>query len=86
MTLKAVEALRAKFAELAGPNPPAGNLHQQLARLKRPSIEVTVSELAPGQDASALAAFRQGVRAGAGPEYSGFTSMSYIAQFVEIHI
>ncbi|ANP86999.1 xanthine dehydrogenase family protein molybdopterin-binding subunit [Rhizobium leguminosarum] len=86
VTAKAVTALRARFDELAGPNPPAGNLHEQLARLKRPQIEVVVSELAPGQDASALEAFRTGGRAGAGPEYPGFTSMSYIAQFVEIHI
>ncbi|MBY5789750.1 molybdopterin-dependent oxidoreductase [Rhizobium leguminosarum bv. viciae] len=86
VTAKAVRALRARFDELAGPNPPAGNLHEQLARLKRPQIEVVVSELAPGQDASALEAFRTGGRAGAGPEYPGFTSMSYIAQFVEIHI
>ncbi|MBB2973226.1 molybdopterin cofactor-binding domain-containing protein [Mesorhizobium sp. RMAD-H1] len=83
---KAVEALRARFGELAGANPPAGNLHQQLARLKRPYIEVKVSELAPGQDAAAIEAYRTGGRAGAGPEYPGFTSMSYIAQFVEIHI
>lgn len=86
VTAKAVRALRARFDELAGPNPPAGNLHEQLARLKRTQIEVVVSELAPGQDASALEAFRTGGRAGAGPEYPGFTSMSYIAQFVEIHI
>lgn len=83
---KAVGALRARFEELAGANPPAGNLHQQLARLKRPYIEVKVSQLAPGQDASAIEAFRAGGRAGAGPEYPGFTSMSYIAQFVEVHI
>lgn len=86
VTAKAVRALRARFDELAGPNPPAGNLHEQLARLKRLQIEVVVSELAPGQDASALEAFRTGGRAGAGPEYPGFTSMSYIAQFVEVHI
>ncbi|MBB3236786.1 xanthine dehydrogenase family protein molybdopterin-binding subunit [Phyllobacterium endophyticum] len=86
VALKAVHALRAKFEELAGSNPPAGNLHEQLARLKRPYIEVTATELAPGQDPSALKAFRSGGRAGAGPDYPGFTSMSYIAQFVEIHI
>ncbi|MEW5423428.1 xanthine dehydrogenase family protein molybdopterin-binding subunit [Amorphus sp. 3PC139-8] len=86
-TLKVVEALKARFEELAGPNPPAGNLHEQLARLKRPYIEVTASQLAPGQDASALEGFRAGSwAAGAGSEYPGFTSMSYIAQFVEIHI
>lgn len=85
-TLKAVEAMQARFDELAGPNPPAGNLHQKLARLKRPYIEVTASELAPGQDASALEEFRNRGRAGAGSEYDGFTSMAYIAQFVEITI
>lgn len=87
VTAKAAKALRARFEELAGANPPAGNLHEQLARLKRPYIEVTVSELAPGQDASAIQGFRTAGRAaGAGAEYPGFTSMSYIAQFVEIHI
>ncbi|MDZ5699469.1 xanthine dehydrogenase family protein molybdopterin-binding subunit [Chelativorans sp. M5D2P16] len=87
-TIKAAEALRARFEELlAGSPPPPGNLHQQLARLKRPYIEVTASQLAPGQDASALEGFRAGSwAAGAGSEYPGFTSMSYIAQFVEIHI
>lgn len=83
---KAVRALRARVEELVGSMAPAGNLHTQLARLKRPYIEVSVSELAPGQDASALDGFRHGARSGAGPEYPGFTSMSYIAQFVEIHI
>lgn len=83
---KAVQAVRARFEELAGSTRPAGNLHEKLARLKRPYIEVRVSELAPGQDASALEGFRNGARSGAGPEYPGFTSMSYIAQFVEIHI
>jgi len=86
-TVKAVDVLRARFEELAGPNPPAGNMHEQLARLKRPYIEVTASQLAPGQDASALDGFRNGSwAAGAGSEYPGFTSMSYIAQFVEVHI
>ncbi|MBY3616738.1 xanthine dehydrogenase family protein molybdopterin-binding subunit [Rhizobium bangladeshense] len=85
--LKAVDTLRARFAELAGDNPPAGNLHEQLARLKRSYIEVNVGEVAPGQDASAIEAYRTGGRgSGAGPDYPGFTSMSYIAQFVEIHI
>jgi xanthine dehydrogenase YagR molybdenum-binding subunit len=85
-TIQAVAALRTCFEDLAGDNPPIGNRHQQLARLKRPYIEVTASELAPGQDASALEAFRAGRRAGAGSEYAGFTSMSHIAKFVEVHI
>ncbi|MBX4899620.1 MULTISPECIES: xanthine dehydrogenase family protein molybdopterin-binding subunit [Rhizobium] len=82
---KAAQAMRERFAELAGPNPPAGNLHQQLARLKRPYLEVTVSELAPGQDQSALDEFR---KAGGGQArgFPDFSSFSYIAQFVEIHI
>lgn len=82
--VKAAQALKARFDDLAGPNPPAGNLHEQLARLKRPYLEVTVSDLAPGQDASALEDFRTSGRGGNGS--SGYTSMSYIAQFVEIHI
>lgn len=85
-TIEAVEGVKARLRELVGANPPPGNIHQQLMRLKRPYIEVTASALAPGQDASALEAFRTGNRAGAGSDYDGFTSMSYIAQFVEIHV
>lgn len=81
---RAVEAMQSRFAELIGDRALSGNMHEQLARVRRPYIEVKVGELAPGQDASALEAFRTGGRAPS--DHPTHTSMSYIAQFVEIHI
>jgi xanthine dehydrogenase YagR molybdenum-binding subunit len=42
--------------------------------------------LAPGQQADALEKLRKGAFVVAGPEYPTFTTMSYIAHFVEVHI
>ena len=83
---KAVEKMREAFEELAGGRTVEGNLHQQLARLKRPYLEVSASEVAPGQTLVALEKMRMGAIAVAGPEYPQATAMSYIAHFVEIHI
>ncbi|MBY5827821.1 xanthine dehydrogenase family protein molybdopterin-binding subunit [Rhizobium leguminosarum] len=81
---RAVEEMQRRFRELIGDRELRGNMHEQLARIRRPYIEVRVGEVAPGQDASALEAFRTGGRAPS--EHPTHTSMSYIAQFVEIHI
>ena len=86
VTAKAVAQMNAAFQELAGDRPLSGNIHTKLARLKRPYLEVSVSELAPGQNPEALEIMRRGGLAIAGPAYPQFTAMSYIAHFVEIHI
>lgn len=86
VTSKVVRLLKQKFSELANGKNLSGSIHQKLAMLKRPYIEVKASELAPGQSPSALEELRQGGWPVAGPEYHEFTSMSYIAHFVEVHI
>ncbi|MER9648682.1 xanthine dehydrogenase family protein molybdopterin-binding subunit [Mesorhizobium sp. M0199] len=85
VTAKAVDRMRAAVSELLAGRQIAGNLHRQLATVRRPFIEIEVSEVAPGQNADALDALRQGY-AVAGPEYPEFTTMSYIAHFVEVRI
>ncbi|HUC16140.1 MAG TPA: xanthine dehydrogenase family protein molybdopterin-binding subunit [Acetobacteraceae bacterium] len=86
VTAKAVAKMQAAFKELVGGKQLGGNLHIQLARLKRPYIEVSASEMAPGQNPGALEIMRRGGLAVAGPEFPQATAMSYIAHFVELHI
>ena len=88
--LPAVDAaaakLKAAFAELLAGRQVRGNLHRQLASVRRPYIEVEVATLAPGQDAKVLEGLRGYGYALAGPEYPKFTSFSYIAHFAEVHV
>lgn len=58
----------------------------ELAATKRPFLEVEVSNLAPGQAPEALEALKKGGRAQVGPDYPDFTTFSYIAHFVEVHV
>ena len=86
VTAKAVAQMNATLQKLAGDQQLSGNVHTRLARLNRPYLELSVSELAPGQNPAALEIMRRGGLAIAGPAYPQFTAMSYIAHFVEIHI
>lgn len=83
---KAVARMRKAIADLLAGRRIAGNLHRQLATVRRPFLQIEVSELAPGQGPEALQSLRQGGFAVAGPEYTNFTTMSYIAHFVEVRI
>lgn len=84
--LKAAEAMRAALAELLAGRMPAGNVHRQLAAIRRPFLQIEVSRVGPGQEAKALDALRRGEFAVVGPEYSSFTTMSYIAHFIEVQV
>jgi xanthine dehydrogenase YagR molybdenum-binding subunit len=83
---EAAAKLNAAMAELLAGRTIAGNLHQQLAAIRRPYIEIEVSHVGPGQGAKDLAALRMGGYAIAGPEYPDFTTFSYIAHFVEVRV
>lgn len=63
-----------------------GNAHRKLMTVRRPYLEVEVTQLAPGQEVGALDELRQGGFAVAGPAYRDFTTMSYIAHFVEVRV
>ncbi|HTG39190.1 xanthine dehydrogenase family protein molybdopterin-binding subunit [Sphingomonas sp.] len=82
----AAAKLKAAMIELLNGRMVSGNLHQQLATIRRPHLQVEVSTLAPGQDASALQGLRAAGFALAGPAYPAFTSFSYIAHFAEVHV
>jgi xanthine dehydrogenase YagR molybdenum-binding subunit len=83
----AARQLRARLDALLDGRRIAGNAHAQLAAIRRPYLDVEVAATAPGQDRDeALAALRRGGYAVGGPEYPGFTTMSYIAHFVEVRV
>ncbi len=84
--VKAAAQMKVKLAELAAGRTLTGTIHQQLAATRRPYLQVEVSTIAPGQDASALDKLRAGDFARGGPAYPTFTTVSYIAHFVEVHV
>lgn len=83
---EAISKMREAVTELLAGRKIAGNLHRQLAAVRRPFLEVEVSQLGPGQKPAAFDALRQGRYAIVGPRFPGFTTMSYIAHFVEVRI
>ena len=86
VAVKAAAQMRAAVAELLAGRKIPGNLHQQLAGIRRPFLQVEVSRVGPGQPETALDALRRGAFAVTGPEYPTFTSISYIAHFVEVRV
>ena len=78
--------MRNAVADLMDGREIAGNLHHQLATVRRPFLQVEVSHVGRGQDPAALERLRNGQYAVHGPEYPDFTAMSYIAHFVEVRI
>ena len=83
---KAARQVRDLVAGLMGDRRINGNLHEQLAQIGRADVAVEVSQVGPGQDEKALGALRQVGFAKAGPAYPDFTSFSYAAHFVEVHV
>ena len=82
----AARKMNASVAELLGERRIAGNLHRQLAAVRRPYVQVGHDHLAPGQQPKAFADLRNSGYALAGPAYPAFTTFSYIAHFVEVHV
>lgn len=78
--------MQAAIADLLDGRQIAGNIHRQLATIRRPSLRVEVSEVGPRQNSDALKSLRQGGFAVSGLEYPEFTTMSYIAHIVEVRI
>ncbi len=84
--VEAAQKLNAAMSELLAGRKVEGDLHRQLAMVGRTVLQVETEFVAPGQGAKELAVLRKGGRAIAGPEYPAFTSFSYVAHFVEVHI
>ncbi|RXD05611.1 xanthine dehydrogenase family protein molybdopterin-binding subunit [Sphingomonas sp. UV9] len=83
---QAAVRLKATMADLLAGRTPGGNLHRQLAAVRRPSVEIEVTTVGPGQGEKEIARLRQGGMAVSGPVFPQFTSFSYIAHFVEVHV
>ena len=84
--VEAARKLKAALAELLAGRQLKGNLHIQLAAISQPCLSVEVSYIAPGHNNDALDQLRAGERVKAGPEYPEFTTFSYVAHFVEVHV
>lgn len=84
--LQAALKMRAAVAELLAGRAVEGNLHHQLAQVRRPFLEVEVQAMGPGQPPAAFTRFLEGRAAAVGPAYPDFTSFSWIAHFVEVRV
>jgi xanthine dehydrogenase YagR molybdenum-binding subunit len=78
--------LREQLIELVGPERAKGDVHDALARAKRPSIEVEVTLRGLGQPDGAVQRLNSGLPATTGPDYEQFTAFSWIAHFAEVHV
>ena len=78
--------VRQRLDELRGSRQMRGDLHQMLARLRRPHIEVEVRGHAPGQPDAVFGRLQNGLPAAGGPEYPDFVSFSFAAHFVEVRV
>lgn len=82
----AAARMNAAMIELLDGRDVRGNLHRKLATVRRPSLQIEASQIGPGQGPKALEALRQGGFGVAGPAYPDFSTYSYIAHFVEVHV
>lgn len=88
VAIAAAERMNAAMNEFLDGRVVPGNMHEQLARLRRPYLEVEVAMFAPGQGREHVARLRSGgtTIAGLHGTYPDFTCLSYIAHFVEVCI
>jgi xanthine dehydrogenase YagR molybdenum-binding subunit len=82
----AARRMQQRLTELLDGRVIEGNAHRKLATVRRTFLEVEISQLAPGQDASALDDLRQAGFTPAGPTFPTFTTMSYVAHFAEVRV
>ncbi|MDX3927151.1 MAG: xanthine dehydrogenase family protein molybdopterin-binding subunit [Shinella sp.] len=78
--------LREELSLLTGSALSEEPVHVQLARTRRPVLEVTVDTIPLGKDAQVIEQLRRGIPSTTGPEYPDFMSFSWIAHFAEIHV
>lgn len=78
--------LREELSVLTGAPLSEEPVHVQLARTRRPFLEVTVNTIPLGKDAQVIEQLRRGIPSTTGPEYPEFMSFSWIAHFAEVHV
>lgn len=83
---KIARQAKAAMAELLAGHTPSGNLHRQLAAVRRPFLDVDLSVIGPGHTPKALQDMSESGYSLIGPEYPDYFSFSYIAHFVEVRV
>lgn len=78
--------LREELSVLTGARLSEEPVHVQLARTRRPFLEVTVNTIPLGKDAQVIEQLRRGIPSTTGPEYPEFMAFSWIAHFAEVHV
>lgn len=78
--------LREELSVLTGAPLSEEPVHVQLARTRRPSLEVTVNTIPLGKDGQVIEQLRRGIPSTTGPEYPDFMAFSWIAHFAEVHV
>jgi xanthine dehydrogenase YagR molybdenum-binding subunit len=61
-------------------------VHVQLARTRRPFLEVSIDTMPLGKDRQVIDQLRKGIPATSGPEYLSFLAFSWITHFSEVHV
>jgi xanthine dehydrogenase YagR molybdenum-binding subunit len=79
-------ALRELRKQLGVPDSGAVNVADAVDAAGKPSVDVEVTSLGPGQPPEMLDRARAGPVAIAGPVFPAFTTFSWIAHFAEVHV
>lgn len=82
----AAELLHTRLADLVGAERANEPAHVALARVRRPFLEVEVSQAGLGQTPAVFERLNRGLPAPVGPEYEQFSAFSWIAHFAEVHV
>lgn len=85
-TRSAALQMRAALTELLGPLEPGDNVHARLMAVRRPYLEVSVTQLGLDQTQAHLDRMLRGAPAAIGPEYNDLVAFSWIAHFVEVRV
>ncbi len=78
--------LREELSRLTGGPLSQEPVHVQLARTRRPFLEVAVDTIPLGKDGQVIEQLRRGIPSTTGPEYPDFMSFSWIAHFAEVRV
>ncbi|CAO3460558.1 Periplasmic aromatic aldehyde oxidoreductase, molybdenum binding subunit YagR [Azospirillum argentinense] len=78
--------LREELSQLTGAALSDEPVPVQLARTRRPYLEVSVDTVPLGKDRQAIEQLRRGMPVTTGPEYPDFLAFSWIAHFAEVHV
>ncbi|APX13455.1 xanthine dehydrogenase family protein molybdopterin-binding subunit [Tateyamaria omphalii] len=85
-TRAVAERMHAALTELLGPLEPGDDVHARLMAVRRPYLEVSVTQLGLDQTQAHLDRMLRGAPAAIGPEYNDLVAFSWIAHFIEVRV